>query len=152
MRRAALAFVLAALAAPATAADDAPPAAALRDAWISLPAPGVRVAAGYVVIDNPAAAPLQVVGVRAAGFARAEVHEVVRDGDRMRMRPRPTLEVAARSRVALAPGGLHLMLFDPALPPRTGAAHELTLLLADGRELRARAVVRDPRDASAARR
>jgi copper(I)-binding protein len=37
------------------------------------------------------------------------------------------------------------MLFDPARPVAVGAVHELTLTLADGRALKARATVRDLR-------
>jgi copper(I)-binding protein len=105
------------------------------------------VVAGYAVIENRGARPVQVVGARAAGFLRAEVHETYRDGDRMRMRPRPSLELAPGARLELAPGGLHLMLFDPARPVTVGAVHELTLTLADGRALKSRATVRDLRDA-----
>lgn len=120
----------------------------LRDAWIALPPPGARVVAGYGVVENRGARAVQVVAVRAAGFLRAEVHETYREGERMRMRPRPTLELAPGATLELAPGGLHLMLFDPARPPAVGAGHELTLTLADGRTLKARATVRDLRDAA----
>lgn len=126
----------------AAAAADGP---TVRDAWIALPPPGAQVAAGYLVLENRGAMALRVVGVRAAGFARAEIHESYREGDRMRMRPRPTLEIAAGARLELAPGGLHLMLLDPARPPVVGGVHALTLVLADGRELKARATVRDLR-------
>lgn len=137
----ALLAVAALLVASAVAADEV----VVRDAWIALPPPGVRVVAGYATIENRGARPVQVVGARAAGFLRAEVHETYRDGDRTRMRPRPSLEVAPGARLELAPGGLHLMLFDPARPVAVGAVHELTLTLADGRALKARATVRDLR-------
>lgn len=143
--RRALAVPVLALAALAASAAT-PTAPRLEAAWIALPPPGARVAAGYLVIDNRGGAPLVVTGARAAGFARAEVHETVREGARMRMRPRPALAVAADARVAFAPGALHLMLWDPALPPRAGAAHLITLVLADGRELAVRAEVRDVRN------
>lgn len=119
----------------------------LRDAWIALPPPGTRVVAGYAVIENRGTEPAQVIGYRAAGFARAEAHETYRDGERMKMRPRPTLDLAPGARLELAPGGLHLMLFDPARPVAVGAVHELTLTLADGRVLKGRATVRDLRAA-----
>lgn len=134
------------LATLASGADDV----VLRDAWLALAPPGVRVVAGYAVIENRGARPVQVVAMSAAGFRRAEVHESYREGDRLRMRPRPTLDLAPGARLELAPGGLHLMLFDPARPLTVGAVHELSLTLADGRALKARATVRDPRDAPSA--
>jgi copper(I)-binding protein len=140
------ATLLTALLAPsATAAAGPAPAPLLRDAWIALPPPGTSVVAAYLVLENRGAAPLRIVGARAAGFRRAEMHESYLEGDRMKMRARPTLDVAVGARLELAPGGLHLMLFDPAQPPSVGAVHEVTLLLADGRSLTVRAAVRDPR-------
>jgi len=135
--------IAAALALPGAEAGEP----ALSDAWIALPAPGVPVAAGYLVLDNHGVAPMRIVGARATGFAKAEVHESYREGDRIGMRPRPILEVAPGARLAFAPGGLHLMLFDPADPPAVGAVHEVALVLADGRTLTVRATVRDARAA-----
>lgn len=132
------------LIAPFAAAADA----VLRNAWIALPPPGARVAAGYLVVENRSAAALRIVGAHAAGFARAEVHESYREGAEMKMRPRAALEVAAGARLAFAPGRFHLMLWDPAAPLVAGRGHELTLLLADGGTLSVRATVRDPRLAS----
>ena len=140
--------LLIALLAPAAEAADPAAAPRVRDAWIALPPPGARVVAGYLVLENRSDTPLRIVGARAAGFLRAELHESYQEGGRMKMRARPTFDLAAGASLVLAPGGLHLMLFDPARPPTVDAVHELTLLLADGRTLVARATVRDPRVAA----
>src|SRR5690349_15498921 len=113
------------------------------DAWIALSPPTARVSAGYLKLENHGAA-TRLVAISVEGFARAEVHETVRDGGRMSMRPRPALDLAAGATLEFAPGGLHLMLFDPATPLRAGATHAVTFRFADGRTLTARAEVRDP--------
>jgi hypothetical protein len=52
--------------------------------------------------------------------------------------------VPAQGRVALAPGGLHLMLFDLPAPLSVGTPVRLTLLLADGATVDVVAEVRTP--------
>lgn len=140
----ALAFLIALFSLPAAPAADA----VLRDAWIALPPPGARVVAAYLVLDNRSTTALRVVGAQAAGFARAEVHESYREGAQMKMQSRPALDVAAGATVSFVAGGLHLMLWEPAAPLIAGRHHELTLVLADGRRLTTRAIVRDPRTTS----
>ena len=127
---------------PGTAPGDG---AAVRDAWIALAPPGTRVMAGYLVLDNQRGEAIWVVGVEVSGFARAELHETVRQGPRMTMRMHERIEVAAGARLEFKPESLHLMLFDPTAPPAAGDTRLIALLLSDGTRISARARVRDRR-------
>ena len=61
-----------------------------------------------------------------------------------RMRHVASLQVPAGGSVALAPGGLHLMLMQPRQSPALGDSVDIELELADGRRVRAAFQVREP--------
>ena len=56
-----------------------------------------------------------------------EVHETVREGEVMRMRPVPAIEVPAGGSVTLRPGGAHVMLVGLAEALRPGGTVPMTL-------------------------
>jgi copper(I)-binding protein len=141
-------LALLASAAPTTAAAPATPVAS--DAWIALGPPGSAPLAAYLTLANPGPAPRTLVGVDAAGFARVEIHNTVKDGSTMRMRRLPNLEVPAGGRVVLGPGRLHLMLFAPPKGLAAGQRIALELSFDDGTTVTIDAELRDPRAAGAA--
>lgn len=129
----------------ATAVSAAPEAGA---AWIALGPPGDAPRAGYLSLHNPDATPIVLVGVSSPSFTKVELHRSERDGDAVRMRAVSKVEVPARSRLDLAPGGLHLMLSGARAALSAGQRVALTLGFADGTTLTLEAEVRDPRDAA----
>ena len=93
-------------------------------------------------------------GVRLTGVASpvagvAEVHEMKMDGDVMKMRAVPVLELPAGSTVELKPGGYHLMLMDlkQALP--AGSTVPVTLMFRDAKGAERRVEVKLPVAAAA---
>jgi copper(I)-binding protein len=54
----------------------------------------------------------RVLGAASAVAGVVEIHEMKMDGNVMRMRAMPTLELPAGKPVELRPGGLHVMLMD----------------------------------------
>jgi copper(I)-binding protein len=90
---------------------------------------GVSSTADYMTIENRSRESRRLVSVTSPQFARAEMHETRIEDGMARMRPVEALELPPGERVALAPGGVHLMLFDPvsALAPNTHATLRLTL-------------------------
>ena len=56
--------------------------------------------------------PLQLVGVTTPAAAVAEVHEMKMEGDMMKMRAIPSLDLPAGQTVELKPGGYHLMFMQ----------------------------------------
>lgn len=85
-------------------------------AWVRATAPGQLGTGAYMNIT--ANTRLQLVGVSTPAAAVAEVHEMRMDGDIMRMRAVPALDLPPGQTVQLKPGGYHLMLMDlpKALP------------------------------------
>ncbi len=112
----------------------------VHDAWVRLPPPGTNTA-GYLELRNTADESVRIVGVESAAAQRVEMHRTaVKDGV-ARMRPVDAIEVPAGGRVALEPGGLHLMLIGPR-GLREGEPVSLTFTLASGETVVATADVR----------
>ncbi len=59
----------------------------------------------------------------------AEIHEMAMQGDMMRMRAVPALELPAGKAVELKPGGYHLMLMDLKNQLKAGETVPLTLVV-----------------------
>lgn len=66
--------------------------------------------AAYMVLRNDGDASDALLGGASEVAGMVELHETVKSGDMMHMRPVARVEVAARGTVELKPGGFHLML------------------------------------------
>jgi copper(I)-binding protein len=144
MRRAPTALALVALLPALAACARGDGALSVEDAWVRAAPPGVRASAAYMTIRNDGDAARSVVGVASAQFARASLHETRMEDGMARMRPVSTVEIRPGDSVTLAPGGLHVMLEDPARPLAAGEQASLTLRLDDGSALEVTAEVRSP--------
>jgi len=63
----------------------------------------------------------------------AEVHEMKMEGDVMKMRALPSLELPAGKKVEFKPGGYHVMLMDLKAPLAKDSTIPLTLLFKDAK-------------------
>lgn len=101
----------------------------IDDAWIRIPPPAAPVAAGYLTVRNPGAAPDRLRSVRTDAADRVEAHEMRMDGEVMRMRELPDgVAVPANGEVRLAPGGTHLMFMQPRAGLAAGDTVEAVLV------------------------
>lgn len=107
----------------------------VEDAQIRQPMPGRTVTAGYLTLHNHTNVDLQLVGASSTTFSRAELHQHSHHDGMMRMEQVSAITVPAEGKVTLAPGGLHLMLFEPATVLQPGQSIPLTLIFADGAQL-----------------
>jgi len=103
----------------------------VRDAWVRQSVPGQSGTGAFMKLTAPAGARLVGVSTPAAGVA--EVHEMKMDGDTMRMRALPALDLPAGKTVELKPGGYHLMLMDLKQPLAKGASVPVTLRFEDAK-------------------
>jgi hypothetical protein len=109
---------------------------------ISVTAPWTRAAgaggqgAGYMILRNAGTAPDRLVAARTEAARAIELHTMIRDGDVMRMREVPAIELPPEQEVRLQPGGLHLMLIGLAGELRQGAEVPVTLVFERAGELR----------------
>ena len=75
----------------------------------------------------------QLVGVSSPVAGVAEVHEMKMEGDIMKMRATPVLDLPAGKTVELKPGGYHVMLMDLKQPFVKGSQVPLTLMFKDAK-------------------
>ncbi|MGQ0651012.1 MAG: copper chaperone PCu(A)C, partial [Betaproteobacteria bacterium] len=78
-------------------------------AWSRATPGAARVAVGYMVLRNQAAAPDRLVSASSPAAERVETHVHVKEGDVFRMREVKGYDIPAKGSFELKPGGAHLM-------------------------------------------
>lgn len=126
-----LSFVVGGAAAQEARAGDL----AVQQPWARAAGQGAT-GAGFLSISNRGAAADRLLSASTPAARAVELHTMIRDGDVMRMRAVPGIEVPAGQTVALRPGGLHLMLVGLSKPLREGEAVPLTLRFERAGEVR----------------
>ena len=101
----------------------------VSNAWVRPTLPGQQATGAYMSLTAPKALTLVGVSTPAAGIA--EVHEMKMDGDVMKMREMPALDLPAGKTVNFKPGGLHVMLMDLKQPFTKGNRVPMTLRFKD---------------------
>ena len=114
----------------------------IRSAWIKNLPPSVQVRAGYMTIHNPQTYPSKIVALSSNAFASVEIHRTVEKDGMVSMEWVPELTIPANATVQLAPGGLHLMLMQPAAPTKPGTMIAITIQLEDGSEQNLQLIVK----------
>ena len=99
----------------------------VENPWSRATAPGAKVAAGYMVLNNKAGSPDRLVSASTPLARKVETHVTLRDGDIMRMREVKGYEIPANGRFELKPGGPHLMFVDVKKPFAEGDVMPVTL-------------------------
>ena len=105
-------------------------------AWLRQPPPGSDVAAAYFEARNDGASKLIIKSVASPDFKGAMLHATQVVDGRVEMRPQGDIELAPGARFVAAPGGTHVMLFEPAKALETGMSLTLELRCAEGEALK----------------
>lgn len=92
---------------------------------------------GYLVIDNAGAADA-LVGASCACARAVELHVMSHEGGVMRMGEVEALAIPAGGRLALKPGGAHLMILGLKQPLKAGSDVRMTLRFRRAGEVTAR--------------
>ena len=114
----------------------------VKDAWVRATVPGQKGTGAFMNITAKDGAKL--VGASSPVAGVVEVHEMKMDGDIMRMRAVPVLELPAGQTVQLKPGGYHVMLMDLKQGLAKGSTVPLTLRLQDAKGVETRMEVSVP--------
>ena len=117
----------------------------VKDPWIRGTVAQQKATGMFAQITSTAGGRLVAASSPVAGVV--EIHEMTMDGNVMRMRAVPGIELPAGKTVELKPGGYHVMLMDLKQPLAKGEAVPITLTVrsADGKteKIEVRAEVRD---------
>lgn len=125
-RRALLAAAGPLVALPATAQEVRAGDLVVTQGWSRAAGQGGQ-GAGFMTIANRGSAPDKLLSASSPAAPKLELHTHVRDGDVMRMREVPSIEIPAGRTVTLQPGGLHVMFFGLTQPLAQGTTVPVTL-------------------------
>jgi len=115
------------LAVAATLALAAQAQTTVKDAWVRGTVAQQKASGAFMHITSASGGKLVSVSSPVAGVA--EIHEMAMDGNVMRMRAVPMLELPAGKAVELKPGGYHVMLLDLKQQLRNGDTVPLSLVV-----------------------
>jgi len=114
----------------------------VEDAWVREGPPNAAVLGAFMMLRNTGDRPVEIVEATSPRFGRIELHLSRMEGGMAKMIRQESLTVPAGGTLELAPGGYHLMLFDPNGPVRAGQRIAFTLHTRDGAAVEAEAEVR----------
>jgi len=126
----------------------------VEGAWARASVPGQMGTGAFMKLTAKDGAKLVGASSPAAGVT--EVHEMKMEGDVMKMRAIPALDLPAGKSVELKPGGYHVMLLDLKAPLAKDTTVPLTLTFKDAKgaesklELKVPVAARAPGNAGAA--
>jgi copper(I)-binding protein len=103
----------------------------VKDAWVRTTVPGQKASGAFMSITSKEGAKLVAVSSPVSGVT--QVHEMKIEGDIMKMRPVPVLDIPAGKTLELKPGGYHVMLLDLKAPLAKGSTVPLTLVFNDAK-------------------
>ena len=103
----------------------------VKDAWVRATVPGQMGTGAFMKII--AREGTRLVGISTPVAGVAELHEMKMEGDVMKMRALPLLDLPAGKTVELKAGGTHLMMMDLKQPLSKGSTVPLTLRFKDAK-------------------
>ncbi|GKT26815.1 copper chaperone PCu(A)C [Acidovorax sp. SUPP3334] len=98
----------------------------VQDAWVRASVPNQKATGAFMRLN--AAKDTRLVSVSSPAAPLAEIHEMKMEGDVMKMREIPAVELPAGKAVELKPGGYHVMLMDLPKPVKEGDTVPITLV------------------------
>jgi periplasmic copper chaperone A len=119
----------------------------VKNAWVRTSVPGQQGTGAFMSITAKDGA--RLVGASSPVAGVTEVHEMKMEGDVMKMRAIPGLDLPAGKAVDLKPGGFHVMLMDLKAPLAIGSTVPITLQLKDAKGADSQVTVQVPVSARA---
>jgi copper(I)-binding protein len=113
-----------------------------RDAWLRQPAPGQRMVAAFVTVENNSDRAYTLNHINSPQADSIEVHRTIYDEGIMSMRPVQHLTVPPQRELVFEPGGYHLMLSDVTGALKPGDQVPLSFHFTEGVTLEVSAEVR----------
>lgn len=127
IKRAALGAMLALASSGLWAADFNAGDLVIKQPWSRATVKGMANGVSYFVLQNQGDQTDRLLTVSSPVSDKAELHTHEKDGDVMRMRQVPHIEIPANGEVALEPGGYHVMLMKLQQPLEQDSSFPLTL-------------------------
>jgi len=94
--------------------------------------PNAATSAVFVDIMNHSDKDRAIVSATTPAAGKVELHDVIMQGEVMKMRQIDQIDLPAQSHISLKPGSLHIMLFELTKPLVEGEAIEVEVTFANG--------------------
>jgi copper(I)-binding protein len=114
----------------------------VREAWVRSTVPNQKSSGAFMKLT--AKEGTRLVGADSPVAGITEVHEMKMEGDVMKMRAVPALELPAGKTVELKPGGYHVMLMDLKTSLKSDSTIPLTLMFKDAKGVESKVEVQLP--------
>jgi copper(I)-binding protein len=114
----------------------------VRDAWVRTTVQGQKASGAFMKLT--AREGTRLVGADSPVAGITEVHEMKMEGDVMKMRAAPDVELPAGKTVEFKPGGYHVMLMDLKTPLKKDSTVPLTLMFKDAKGVESKVEVQLP--------
>jgi hypothetical protein len=114
----------------------------VKDAWVRASVQGQKATGAFMTLTAKSGAKLVSASSPVAGVT--EVHEMKMEGDVMKMRAVPALDLPAGQAVALQPGGYHVMLMDLKAALPKDSTVPMTLVFVDAKGVQSKLDIKLP--------
>ncbi|MCG9628108.1 copper chaperone PCu(A)C [Vibrio mediterranei] len=104
----------------------------VNDAYARATPPNATTSAVFATIENTGDKDRVIVEAASQASSVVELHDVIMDGDVMKMRQVKSITVPANGQTILKPGSLHIMLLDVEKPMKEGETINVELAFANG--------------------
>ena len=112
------------------------------NAWVRATVAGQKATGAFMTLTAKDGA--RLVGVASPSAGVTEIHEMAMEGDVMKMRAVPELQIPAGKAVELKPGGYHVMLLDLKAPLAADSTVPVTLTFKDSKGVESKAELSVP--------
>ena len=107
-------------------------AISIENAYVRATPPTVTTSAFFAEIKNNSKEDRFIVSAHCQTAGKVELHDVIIDGDVMKMRQIKQIKIPAEQSIRLKPGSLHVMLFNLKKPLQENNTIKVTLTFANG--------------------
>ena len=108
---------------------------------VRLMPPGAPMTAGYFDITNNTDKDITLVGVSSSKFNSMEIHDIVKEGDVMKMVKQDSITIGANSKFSFKPMSYHLMLMMPKESLKENQEIDVTFITKSGEKFSANFLV-----------
>lgn len=105
-----------------------------HDAYARATPPNAATSAVFADMMNRGTTDRTIVSATTDAAGKVELHDVIKEGDVMKMRQIESITIPAKGKVELKPGSLHIMLFDLKKPLVEGEAIDVQVTFANGQQ------------------
>ncbi|WP_338167115.1 copper chaperone PCu(A)C [Vibrio sp. 10N] len=104
----------------------------VNDVYARATPPNATTSAVFGTIENTGNEVRTIVSASSQASSVVELHDVIKEGDVMKMRQVNTIDIPANGKTILKPGSLHVMLLDVKAPMKEGDTINVELTFANG--------------------